>query len=321
MKNFKRFKSLIGSVKNIVITTHIFPDADGIGSQLALAEALKKMKKNVSCVNESSLQKRYSYLDPNKKIISCRRYSSKRPIDLLIVVDTNGLERIGSKMSLLARQAKEIFFIDHHPAPKEVLALHIIDVNKAATGEVVGEIIRKLKIPYSPEMALALYTAIMIDTSSFRYPNVKASTHGLISKLLETGIKSHKAYDKIYGAKELSHLQLVGQVLLSAQSTENQSIAWIYLTEKMMKKYRVEPEETHSFINYLLILKGIKVAVMFREEGKRVKISLRSSSVDVGVIAQSLGGGGHNHSAATYKEGPLTLVIKQTIDKIKIMTK
>jgi phosphoesterase RecJ-like protein len=321
MKNFKRFKELTDSVKNIVITTHVFPDADGIGSQLALAEALKKLKKNVTCVNESALQKRYRYLDTAKKIIPCHKFSSQKPIDLLIVVDTNGLERIGSKMGLLATKAREVFFIDHHPAPKEVLALHIIDIDKAATGEVVGEIIRKLKVPFSPEMALALYTAIMIDTSSFRYPNVKASTHALISKLLETGIKSYKAYDQIYGAKELSHLQLVGQLLSSAQSTEDQSIAWIYLTEKMMKKYNVEPEDTHSFINYLLILKGIKVAVMFREEGKKVKISLRSSNIDVGVIAQSLGGGGHNHSAATYKEGPLMLVIKETIDKIKIMIK
>ncbi len=320
MKNFKRLKNLIESAKNIVITTHIFPDADGIGSQLALGQALKFLKKNAYCVNESALLKRYKYLDRQGRIISVNQFKKKR-IDLLIVVDTNALDRIGAKMAALAGNAKEVFFIDHHPAPKEIEALHMIDINKAATGEVVGSIIQRLKVPYDSEMALALYTAIMIDTSSFRYPNVQASTHKLIGRLLETGIEAYQAYDKIYGAKKISHLQLIGQLLLSAQSTEDQSIAWIYLTEKLMKRYSVDPEDTHSFINYLLILKGIKVAVMFREEGKKIKISLRSSSVDVGLVAQSLGGGGHNHSAAAYKEGSLMLVIRETIDKIRLMIK
>lgn len=325
MRMINLFKSLTEKAKNIVITTHIQPDADGIGSEIALCMALRAIGKNAICVNEEPLLDRYRYLDPDDCVISFeeyaqRRESNKEPIDLFIVTDTNSLSRIGTRLQTVVPNAKNLLFIDHHPAPKELAAIHCIDTNMAATGELVGSLIEAINVPFTKSMAYALYTSILIDTSSFRYPTVTGNTHRLIAKLMDTGIEPPEAYNKIYGTKKISYMQMLGVVLSSAQSTEDGRIAWLSLTEENLEKFNVDTEDTHGLVNHLLILDNIKVACMFRQIGDLVKISMRSAGdVDVGVMAQALGGGGHDHSAATVIEGNIEEVIKETVPKIRLM--
>ena len=190
----------------------------------------------------------------------------------------------------------------------------------AATGELVGSLIESIGVPFTKEMAYALYTSILIDTSSFRYPTVTGNTHRLIAKLMDTGIEPPKAYNKIYGTKQISYMQMLGIVLSSAQSSDDGRIAWLSLTEESLEKFNVDTEDTHGLVNYLLILDNIKVACMFRQVGDMVKISMRSAGdVDVGVMAQALGGGGHDHSAATLIEGKIEEIIRETVPKIELM--
>lgn len=322
----KRFKDLIKKVKNIIITTHIQPDADGIGSEIALCLALRQLDKNVICINEEPLLERYHYLDPQKCVLSYQQYNEEvhqgrlEQIDLFIVTDTNTLSRIGARLQTIVPNAKNLLFIDHHPAPKELAAIHCIDTSMAATGELVGNLIKSLGIEFTHTMAYALYTAIIIDTSSFRYPTVTGQTHRLIGELMDTGVEPPEAYNKIYGTKELSFIQLLGTVLSRVKSTDDKSVAWLDLNEAELEKFHVDSEDTHGLVNYLLILDGIKVACMFRQVGEMIKISFRSAGdIDVGIMAQALGGGGHDHSAATMIEGTLEDVIKETVPKLQRM--
>jgi len=323
MKNL--FKSLSEKAGDIVITTHIHPDADGIGSEIALCLALREIGKNAICVNEEPLLERYRYLDPIDCVISYEDYikkdkGPKAAIDLFIVTDTNTLARIGPRVQSLVPNAKNLLFIDHHPAPKELSAIHCIDTSMAATGELVGSLIEAIDVSFTKEMAYALYTSILIDTSSFRYPTVTGNTHRLIAKLMDTGIEPPEAYNKIYGTKKISYMQLLGVVLSSATSTADGRVAWLSLTEESLEKFNVDTEDTHALVNHLLILDNIKIACMFRQIGSAVKISFRSAGdVDVGVMAQALGGGGHDHSAATMIEGNIEEVIKETIVKLELM--
>jgi phosphoesterase RecJ-like protein len=324
MEHVQLFRTLTKIAKNIVISTHLHPDADGIGSQIALAVALRSIGKNAICVNDEPLLERYKYLDPEGTIISYDEYikKNKNPkIDLFIVADTNSLTRIG-KVSELVQKSKNLLFIDHHPCAPELMAIHCIDTSMAATGELVGKLIESLKIKFTKELALPLYTSILIDTSSFRYPTVTGDTHRLIGKLMDTGIEPPSAYNQIYGAKEVSYMQMLGTVLSKTQATDDKKIAWLKLTEDTLSKFNVDPEDTHGFINHLLILDNIKVACMFRQIGKTVKVSLRSTGViDVGIMANALGGGGHDHSAATIIEGNIDTIVKDTIKKLKLMLK
>lgn len=323
MEALERFKFLTKKANNILITTHIIPDADGIGSEIALCLAFRSLGKNAICVNEEPLLERYKYLDPENVVISLDDYKTfygNTEIDLFIVTDTNSLNRIGDKVRALSQKSSELLFIDHHPCPKELMAIHCIDTTKAATGELVGTLIKELEIPFNLNLALPLYTAILIDTSSFRYPTVTADTHRLVATLMDSGVTPSHAYNMIYGTKKLSYMKLLGKVLASAHSTKDEKIAWLILSEDKLEKFHVDTEDTHAFINYLLVLDNIKVAVMFREVGDHVKVSLRSTgNVDVGVMAHALGGGGHDHSAATLIKGHLDEVVKTTVEKLQSM--
>jgi phosphoesterase RecJ-like protein len=319
----ERFTYYTEKADNIVISTHILPDADGIGSEIALCLAMRALGKNAICVNEEPLLDRYKYLDQEYVVISRLDYLSFYPeaeIDLFIVTDTNSLERIGEGMKSIALKAPSLLFIDHHPCPKEVMDNNCIDTSKAATGELAGELIQSLGIPLNREMALPLYTAILIDTSSFRYPTVTGNTHRLIGSLMDTGVRPPHAYNMIYGTKKLTYMKLLGKVLASAHTTKDEKIAWLTLTEDLLEKFHVDTEDTLAFINHLLVLDNIKVAIMFREMGAEIKVSLRSiGTVDVGIMARYLGGGGHDHSAAAVIKGSLEPVIKNTVDKLHDM--
>ncbi len=277
------------------------------------------------CVNELPLLERYKYLDQDDVVIGLEDFKTNYPDfspQMVIVVDTNTLKRVGTNLQHFLKEQSEILYIDHHPVRGRDLSLHCIDTKAAATGQIVGEIIEHLGISFSKKIALPLYTSIIIDTSSFRYPTVSGSTHRLVSKLLDTGVSPPEAYNGIYGTKKVQHMHLLSVILKTASTNKDETIAWISLNKKDIDKFLSDVEDTHSFINHLLILNNIRVACMFRDDGPIVKVSLRSSGeYDVGEIAQTLGGGGHSHSAATVvvknQNETLSEIIERVILKIE----
>jgi phosphoesterase RecJ-like protein len=297
------FKSRIQAAQRILITTHEYPDADGIGSQISLCLALRGLGKNAICVNNEPLLDRYQYLDEDKVVIGYKKYVSTYKDfvpDLVIVVDTNTKLRVGKELSEYITDSMSVLYIDHHPCRGRDLSNHCIDVTAAATGQMIGEMIESLGVKFTKKMALPIYTSIIIDTSSFRYPTVSAATHRLVTKLMDTGINPPDAYNGIYGTKRIQHMHLLARILNTASTNKDETVAWMLLRKEDIDRFGSDVEDTHAFINNLLVLNNIKVACMFRDDGDQVKMSLRSSGdIDVGTIAQALGGGGHSHSAAT----------------------
>jgi phosphoesterase RecJ-like protein len=314
----------VKSAKRVIITTHEYPDADGIGSQISLCLALKSLGKDCYCVNEEGLLERYRYLDPDNDVLSLEQFQqrySQFKVDLIIVVDTNTILRVGNQFKDTYQNHQDIIYIDHHPCAQARAGVHLVETSAAATGQLVGELIKELGVAFNKKIALPLYTAILIDTSSFRYPNVSASTHKLVAELMATGINPPKAYNGIYGTKKVPHMHLLGKILSSANCNQREDIAWLVIDIKDLISYGTDVEDTHAFINNLLVLDHIKVACMFRDDGPAVKISFRSSGdIDVGVIARSLGGGGHSHSAATVikkDHKSLDQIIQESIKQIE----
>jgi phosphoesterase RecJ-like protein len=319
------FKTRIQGAKRVLITTHEYPDADGIGSEISLCLALREFGVESYCVNELPLLDRYQYLDQDKVINGFHEFFENKKNfkpDLMIVVDTNTKNRVGEKLKSFIGEDLPVLYIDHHPCRGRDLSLHCIDTSAAATGQIVGEIIESLGIAFTKKIALPIYTSIIIDTSSFRYPTVSASTHRLVAKLMDTGINPPEAYNGIYGTKKVQHMHLLSKILNTASTNSSETVAWIVLKKDDISSFYSDVEDTHSFINNLLILNNIKVACMFRDDGNLIKMSLRSSGeYDVGEIALALGGGGHSHSAATVFERKenekLEDVINRTIGKIE----
>jgi phosphoesterase RecJ-like protein len=319
------FKSRIQVAERIVITTHEFPDADGIGSEISLCLALRELGKDCICVNEEPLLERYQYLDEDRVVYGYKDFLTKFPAfipDLVIVVDTNTKLRVGQQVCRYIHDTMPVLYIDHHPCRGRDLSNHCIDVSAAATGQMIGEMIEHLGVPFSKKMALPIYTSIIIDTSSFRYPTVSASTHRLVSKLMDTGINPPEAYNGIYGTKRVHHMHLLASILNTASTNKDETIAWMLLKKEDIDRFAGDVEDTHAFINNLLVLNNIKVACMFRDDGESIKMSLRSSGeYDVGTIAIALGGGGHSHSAATLLvRGPnetTIQVIERAVQKVE----
>ncbi len=319
------FKSRIQAAERILITTHEYPDADGIGSEISLCLALRQYGKKCFCINEEPLLDRYQYLDQDKVVLGHKEFQKKYPDftpDLMIVVDTNTKNRVGAQLCAYIGDKIPVLYIDHHPCRGQDLTNHCIDITAAATGQMIGEMIEHLGIRFTKKIALPIYTSIIIDTSSFRYPTVSASTHRLVAKLMDTGINPPEAYNGIYGTKRVHHMHLLASILNTASTNKDETIAWMLLKKEDIDKYAGDVEDTHAFINNLLILNNIKVACMFRDDGDHIKMSLRSSGeYDVGNIAVALGGGGHSHSAATIlnrESGETTdQVISRAIKKVE----
>ncbi|MFP5387465.1 MAG: DHH family phosphoesterase [Bacteriovoracia bacterium] len=296
------FKSRIQVAERILITTHEYPDADGIGSEISLCLALREYGKECYCVNEEPLLERYQYLDRDKVVHGFTDFRIERhdfTPDLIIVVDTNTKFRVGKELCNYIDD-QPVLYIDHHPVRGNQLVNQCIDVTAAATGQIVGEMIEHIGVKFTKKIALPIYTAIIIDTSSFRYPTVSASTHRLVSKLMDTGINPPEAYNGIYGTKRVGHMHFLASILNTASTNKDETIAWMLMKKEDLDRIGGDVEDTHAFINNLLVLSNIKVACMFRDDGDQIKMSLRSSGeYDVGQIAVALGGGGHSHSAAT----------------------
>ncbi|MDH4468021.1 MAG: bifunctional oligoribonuclease/PAP phosphatase NrnA [Bacteriovoracaceae bacterium] len=303
--------------ESIILTTHVGPDPDGIGSIVSLGRALQQLGKTVHIIIEEPLWYKYKYLDPEGSIFSLDDFLGKKTAvnfeeSLLIVVDTHKLSRTGFKISSFLSPFKNIIFIDHHPNPVPTAMTasgvdhqHFIDEKAAATGEMIATLINTLGVTFDDVMALGLYTAILVDTNVFRYPSVTGNTHRLIAEFLDHGIPSHTAYNLINGAKKLTSMHLLGQILKNAQVGPLGLVAWIWIQESDLRDYNSELEDTHAYINNLLALEGVRIACMFRQDGPRLKLSMRShGDIDVGEIAAQFGGGGHSHSAATVIEIP-----------------
>ena len=317
-------KRLINASSHILLTTHQNPDGDGLGSQIAMYYHIKSLKIDCRIINISKLPEKYHFLDVDKIILSHKEYIKNinlKTIDLFIIVDANTTSRIGASLQNLSLKAQNLLFIDHHPCPKEIAALHCIDTNSAATGELVTGLIESLNIKLDIKMSVPLYCSLLVDTSSFRYPTVTENTHQTASKLIAAGVSACDTYQSIYGHKDISYFHLVGKVLTNSKYNKSKNIAYITVSIKDLERYKVDVEDTHGLVNYLLTLEGVQVVCMFREVSKTsTKVSLRSMGyVDVGIMAQALGGGGHNYSAATILESSLKNTVDNVISKLEIM--
>jgi bifunctional oligoribonuclease and PAP phosphatase NrnA len=329
-KHLHSFGEQLLSHQRFIITTHTNPDADGIGSQIALCLALRALGKEAWCVNEKKLLDRYLYLDIQHVTMGVEEWKNLNITvgqkDALIIVDTHNIERTGSSIIENFKHLTN-YALDHHPLQHAHDKNLFIDPLMSATGELVAQLIEQWEsagVNFNHDISLPLYTAILIDTSSFRYPTVTSNTHRIVAKLMQSGVSPVSAYNQIYGTKGLDHLRFIGHVLSKVQTDTQKHVAWLSVTRDDLENHSVDIEDTLSIINYLLVLDGVAIAAMFTEWGEKLtKVSLRSikAEVDVGMIAKKMGGGGHGHSAAATLTLPLDQAVAftlKTIEKLKV---
>jgi phosphoesterase RecJ-like protein len=317
---FDTFRTLVESHTRFVLTTHVNPDGDGLGTEVALAIYLKTLGKQATILNYSATPENYLFLANLYPIV---QYDPSQHIQLIenaeviIVLDTNHPDRIAAmKPALLTSQAVKIC-IDHHLEPADFADLYIIDETSTSTGEIIYRLMNFLSSnSFSIETAIALYTAIMTDTGSFRYPKTDSETHKIIAHLIQLGADPVAIYQHVYERGSLNRMRLLGKALATMQMTHDGKIAYIVLTREMLDSTNTTEVDTEAFVPYTLSIEKVQIGLMFSELPGFVKVSFRSKGdIWINELAKEFGGNGHKNSAgARILNARLDEIIKQVLE-------
>ena len=306
-KRYKRF--LISAHKNL--------EGDAIGSMLAMAELLKQAGKKVILFPPEDIPAMYKFL-PGSAGIKLRSRIEGIDYDVACLLDCTGIERIGDIKAGICLK-KPILNIDHHISNTYFGSINWVEPGMSCSGEQVYHIFKKMGIPINKRAALYIYIAILTDTGSFRYSNTTPDTHRIVAELMQHGIDAIDIYRKIYEQTTLSSLSLLASALSTLNTAKGGEIAWVHVSRAMFNKYRVSVEDTQELVNFPRMIKGVKIALAFREVRKGlVKVSFRSNGVaDVNKLAKHFNGGGHAAASGCVLKGTIPKVEKAVVSRAK----
>jgi phosphoesterase RecJ-like protein len=300
---FERFRSFVHEVKYIYLTTHEYPDADGLGSQIALYHALRKMDCQVAVANPDAMPTKYHFLDEEGTIQALPQDHQWPELEQtgILLLDTNNFPRTKHIYEQTRDKIKRLFIIDHHTCSDEVKQKNLIDTERSSTGELIFLLLHYLEVPLDDTMARALYTSILSDTGSFRYPNTKPITHWILAHLLRYNLDPHGMYANIFQNYRPGRVLLMGPVLERIRFSPDNQLAVIYIKKEEMAQFQVFAEDTDNIVNFPLEFQEVRGCLFFREEQDGlIKVSMRSQgNIDVAQIAHRFSGGGHKNAAGT----------------------
>jgi len=305
---FEKCKEIIEESKSFVLTTHVNPDGDGIGSEVALAACLRKRGKQASIINHSETPPNYTFLDPKNEILHFNpslHAERVRSADAIFIVDTNQLSRLRT-MEPYVRESKAVkICIDHHLDKDDFADLYLIDEPATATGEILYHLIQYLDGDNIDEVtARALYTAIMTDTGSFRFPKTDSDIHRIAAHLIRSGADPPKIFQEVYEKANLNTVRLLGQALSSLKTAYDGRVAYMAISRKMFSETGTKEYQTENFIDYTMRIGGVQIGLLFNELHDGVKISFRSKGdIPVNELAKEFGGNGHLNAAGARMVG------------------
>ena len=299
-----------------LITTHVRPDGDALGSQFAMAEALERLGKQVRRVIASRLPPRYGFMDPGHAVRVFEAPGDEfRDCDAALVLDTGTWNQLAEVGPFLRGLPAAKFVIDHHRTQDDLGGGRIVDVTAEACGRLTRDAIRALGVPLTETMASHLFVALAMDTGWFRHPSTTPATYGLAEELVAAGARPTVIYDHLYEMSTLPRLHLTGLALSRLRALAGGRVAH---TEIHLADYRATgavPLDTEDLVNYPRSLEGVEVALLFIEQPDgAVKVSFRSRArVDVARLAEQFGGGGHRLASGTTLPGPLEVARERVL--------
>ena len=303
--------------QRFAILSHVRPDGDALGSQLALALSLQQLGKNVRVWNEDGMLEKYSFL-PRAELLT-KPPSNADDVDVAVALDTAIQNRLGTALAAI-RSANFWINIDHHLSNPGYGDLVIVDPSAPATGEIIFNLIKSQGLPFNHDIAENLYAAISTDTGSFQYPKTSARTLEIAAELVRVGgLDVGKISQQLYENYPRRRLELLRELLRTMRFDFGGRAASFSLTLKNAADLAVLPEDNEGLIDHLRAIRGVIVAVFFEElsDGK-VRVSMRSKdeAVDVCAICQKFGGGGHTLAAGARVRGSLAEVKEKVLEEI-----
>ncbi|WP_243371159.1 bifunctional oligoribonuclease/PAP phosphatase NrnA [Geotalea sp. SG265] len=302
----KKIADEIAANTSFLITTHESPDGDAVGSSLALAGYLTGLGKDVTVYLCDPVPDIYQFLPLADKVVNGL---PPRHYDVCFVLDVGELRRAGTAITS-CRTIGKFVNIDHHLNCEQFGAINYVDTKACATGALIYRIIEGAGQQINYDIALCIYTAVITDTGSFRYSNANPEAFAIAAKMVEKGINAWDVAEKLYESQPQNRLQLLALALATLSFSPFGDYASIAVTLDMYRQCNASAELTDGFVNYPRSIKGVEVAVFFREIREGLfKVGFRSKGkVDVSALAAAFSGGGHHNAAGCTVEGTLSAV-------------
>jgi phosphoesterase RecJ-like protein len=291
---FTSIKKALKSAKTALIVSHVDPDGDSIGSMNALAILLSEMGISVDHYSQDGVPHIYHFL-PASELVKTKIPANRR-YDLLIAVDASDRKRLGEKIK--PREiAKLIINIDHHPDNTNYGDINYV-AKASSTAELIYHLIKGLKLKIDNKIAENLYVALITDTGNYRYENTSMETFAMAMDLLKAGVNTHAITTKIYDTRTLAGVRIFAAALATLEITSDRAVAWAVVTKEMMEKYQAKSDDLVGLIDQIRAIDSVEVAILFRQDGDKVKVNFRSKAkINVSEVARRFGGGGHVRAA------------------------
>jgi len=313
--SFAEIASALRGHERIAVLSHVRPDGDAFGSQLALGLSLRQLGKKVALWSDDGLLEKYSFMPGGDLLV--RPPSEPETFDLGVALDTAVHNRLGLAGEVV--HAPKWINIDHHPTNPRYGDLNYIDSTSPATGQILFELMSSEKLPINLEVAENLFVAISTDTGSFQYPNTTARTFEIGAELVKCGVDVGRVSQLLYENYPRRRVELLRELLGTMRFEAEGRIASFSLTLKTASDLGAKPEDNEGLIDHIRAIEGVIVAIFFEElaEGK-VRVSMRSKSeaADVAAICQRFGGGGHKLAAGARVRGTLAEVEQKLLEAI-----
>ncbi len=320
-EKIKQSLDLIQAANRIVITTHVSPDGDAIGSSLGLYHFLKGLNKSVQVITPNHFPQFLNWMDGTDHILWHTEHGEQttkltQVADLIFCLDFNDLSRLDTYSDVVKASNAPVIMIDHHEQPKDFSTVQFSDTGMSSTCEMMYEFIVACGRAdlITPALAACLYTGLSTDTGFFRHACTKPSTHRVAASLIEAGANNSKITQLLNDTNSYDRLRLIGYALsnkmvyLSAYKT-----IYFSLTRKELEEYNYQDGDTEGLVNYGLSVADVKMSVFFKESESKIKISFRSKG-DFSVQELSkahFNGGGHFNASG----GASYVSMEQTIEK------
>ncbi|MCF1422212.1 DHH family phosphoesterase [Mangrovimonas futianensis] len=315
-------RSLISSPKKIVVVPHKNPDGDAMGSCLGLYHYLKKHGQEVTVIAPNDYPEFLKWMpadDLSLKYELEKDHSDQliKEADIIFTLDFNALNRVGDMEQILTESSAIKIMIDHHQEPADYATYMYSDVQMSSTCEMVYNFITCMgdQSLIDENIATCLYTGMMTDTGSFRFPSTTSETHRVVAYLIEQGANHSEIYNNVFDTNSFDRMQLLGRALNNLKVKPEYRTAFITLSQEELNQYNYKKGDTEGFVNYALSIENIAFAAIFIEDKGNdiIKISLRSKGTfSVNAFAREhFKGGGHINAAGGRSE----LSLEATVEK------
>lgn len=314
---------LIETHDRFLVTTHVRPDGDALGSEVGMAGLLRQKGKDVRVVNSSPTPPRYDFLDPDGMLFE-HFHHAVQPGELAdrevaVILDLSAWNQLGDMEEFIRGFRGPRAVIDHHLSQDDLGATFFKDTEAEATGTLVLQAVRSLGAALTPEVATGLLTAIAMDTGWFRHSNTRAGTMLAAAELMEAGASADRIYRQLFERNTLGRLRLMGETLVNLRTELGGRLAYAAVGLETLLRTGAIPPDTEDLVDFTVSLRGVEIGLLFIEQARGgVKVSFRTrTDVDCSRLARQFGGGGHRAAAGATIMAPMPEVLDRVLRAVR----